>query len=79
VPSGVAIGLYDTIEELLDRAERFLKQGYRRLKIKIQPGWDIEPVRAVRERFGDIPLMADANASYTIRDAKVFEELDRFS
>jgi len=78
VPSGVAIGLYETLEELLERVGRFLAEGYRRVKIKIQPGWDIEPVRAVRERFGPIPLMVDANASYTLADAPVFEELDRF-
>jgi O-succinylbenzoate synthase len=78
VPSGVAIGLYDTIEELIERVERYLAQGYRRVKIKIQPGWDIDPVRAIRDRFRDIPLMTDANAAYTIADAPVFEELDRF-
>jgi len=78
IPSGVAVGLYDTLEELLDRVGRFLVQGYRRVKIKIQPGWDIEPVRAIRERFGSIPLMVDANASYTLADAPVFEEMDRF-
>ena len=78
VPSGVAIGLFDTIEELLERVERFLGRGYRRVKIKIQPGWDIEPVRAIRERFGNIPLMTDANAAYTLADAPIFEELDRF-
>jgi len=78
IPSGVAVGLYDTLEELLDRVGRFLAQGYRRVKIKIQPGWDIEPVRAIRERFGRIPLMVDANASYTLEDAPIFEELDRF-
>ena len=48
------------------------------MKIKIQPGWDVEPVRAVRERFGDVPLMVDANASYSLGQAVVFEELDRF-
>lgn len=78
VPSGAAIGLYDTIEELLQRVERFLGEGYRRVKIKIQPGWDIEPVRAVREAIGDFPLMVDANAAYTLADVKIFEELDRF-
>lgn len=78
VPSGVAVGLYDTPEELLERVGRFLAEGYRRVKIKIQPGWDIEPVRAVRERFGPIPLMVDANASYTPADTPVFVELDRF-
>jgi O-succinylbenzoate synthase len=78
IPSGVAIGLYDTIDELVERVERFVGEGYRRVKIKIQPGWDIEPVRAVREAIGDFPLMVDANAAYTLADVKVFEELDRF-
>ena len=53
-------------------------KGYRRTKIKIQPGWDIEPVRAIRERFGDVPLMVDANAAYSLADAGIFKELDRF-
>ncbi|MCW5982674.1 MAG: o-succinylbenzoate synthase [Bryobacteraceae bacterium] len=78
IASGVAIGLYDTIEELLERVSRYLAAGYRRVKIKIQPGWDVEAVAAIRKQFGDIPLMTDANAAYTIADAPVFEELDRF-
>ena len=78
IPSGVAIGIFDTIEELLERVRRFVTAGYRRVKIKIQPGWDIEPVRAVRERFPGVPLMVDANAAYSIRDLAVFRELDRF-
>ncbi len=78
VPSGVAIGIFDTIDELLDRVDRYRTAGYRRVKIKIQPGWDIEPVRAVRERFGSIDLMVDANAAYTAKDFAIFEELDRF-
>jgi O-succinylbenzoate synthase len=79
IPSGVAVGLYDTIDELLERVARFVGQGYQRVKIKIQPGWDLEPVRAIRERFGDVPLMVDANAAYRLDQASVFEELDRFS
>lgn len=78
VPSGVAIGLYDTIDELLERVNHFIGQGYRRVKVKIQPGWDVEPVRAIRERFPDVPLMVDANTAYTLEDAPVFQELDRF-
>lgn len=78
VPSGVAIGLYETLEELVERVGRFLAEGYRRVKIKVQPGWDIEPVRAVRERFGGIPLMVDANAAYTLDDAPRLAELDRY-
>jgi len=78
IPSGVAIGIFDTIEELVERVGRFLAEGYRRVKIKIQPGWDVEPVRAVRERFGNVPLMVDANAAYKLEDLAVFRELDRF-
>src|SRR6185436_14911586 len=78
IPSGVAIGIFDTIEELLERVQRFVAAGYRRVKIKIQPGWDVEPVRAVRQRFPKIDLMTDANAAYSIRDLAVFQELDRF-
>ena len=78
IPSGVAIGIFDTIEELLERVQRFVAAGYRRVKIKIQPGWDLEPVRAVRQRFPKIDLMTDANAAYSIRDLAVFQELDRF-
>ncbi len=78
VPSGVAIGIYDTVEELLDRVARYVREGYRRVKIKIQPGWDVEPVSRVRERFPHTPLMVDANAAYTIEHLPVFRELDRF-
>lgn len=78
VPSGVAIGLFDTVDELLERVALYLGQGYRRVKIKIQPGWDVEPVARIRERFPQTPLMVDANAAYTLRDAAVFHELDRF-
>lgn len=78
IPSGAAIGLFPTVSELLDRVQKFLGQGYRRIKIKIEPGHDVELVRAVRARFGAIPLMVDANAAYRIEDAKIFERLDEF-
>ncbi|HZT69588.1 MAG TPA: o-succinylbenzoate synthase [Terriglobia bacterium] len=78
VPSGAAIGLMPTAGDLLARVETFLKDGYRRIKIKIMPGHDVELVRAIRGRFGDIPLMVDANAAYCMDDAAVFEELDAY-
>jgi o-succinylbenzoate synthase len=77
IPSGVAIGIYGEIEELLQRVERYSAQGYRRVKIKIEPGWDIEPVRAIRKRFPKLPLMVDANAAYSIADLPMFRELDK--
>jgi o-succinylbenzoate synthase len=78
IESGAAIGLFPTLEELLERVRRFLAEGYRRIKIKIAPGSDVALVGAVRERFGGIPLMVDANAAYRFEDAGVFEKLDRF-
>src|SRR6185369_11232012 len=74
VASGVAIGIYDHVDELLERVARYIAEGYRRVKIKIQPGWDIEPVAAVRAKFKDVPLMVDANAAYTIDDLQIFRE-----
>jgi len=78
VPSGVAIGIFDTIEELIDRVRRYVREGYQRVKIKIQPGWDIEPVAAVRAEFPHLPLMVDANGAYTFNDLQTFCELDDF-
>ena len=79
IESGAAIGLMPTTKELLERVQKFLSEGYRRIKIKIEPGRDVELVRAIRQRFGDIPLMVDANASYTLEHTRIFEELDRFT
>ena len=58
--------------------DRYTTQGYRRVKIKIEPGWDVEPVAAVRARFPNLPLMVDANAAYSIADVAVFRELDAY-
>ena len=78
VASGVAIGIFDRVDQLLERVERYVEQGYQRVKIKIQPGWDVIPVAAVRERFPKTLLMVDANAAYTIADKEIFQELDTF-
>lgn len=79
VPSGLAVGIYDTVEELLERIERYLTDGYRRVKIKIKPGWDVEPLSAVRQRFGDFPLMADANTAYNLAEhGSQLRALDQF-
>ncbi|MGW6690858.1 o-succinylbenzoate synthase [Streptomyces sp. NPDC054961] len=79
VPSGVSVGIMDSVPELLDAVEGFIAEGYLRIKLKIAPGWDVEPVRAVRERFGDaLLLQVDANAAYTLADARHLERLDEF-
>lgn len=78
VPSGVSIGIQDSIPELLDVVQGYLDDGYVRLKLKIKPGWDIEPVRAVREAHPDVPLQVDANAAYTLVDATHLAKLDAY-
>jgi O-succinylbenzoate synthase len=78
IASGVSIGIQDSLDALVDRVEAELSAGYRRIKIKIKPGWDIEAVRSVRDRCGSVPLMVDANAAYTLRDADRLAALDAF-
>jgi O-succinylbenzoate synthase len=78
VESGLAVGLYPSIVELIKTIEAHLEAGYRRVKIKIQPGQDVELVRAVRQHFGDVELSVDANAAYTTADIDIFRELDHY-
>lgn len=79
VPCGVSVGIMDSIDRLLDDVAGYLDAGYVRIKLKIEPGWDVEPVRAVRERFGDgVLLQVDANTAYTLADARHLARLDPF-
>ena len=78
IESGVSIGIQDTLAQLLSKVETELAAGYRRIKIKVKPGWDVGAIRAVRERFGTVPLMADANAAYRLSDADHLRRLDEF-
>ncbi len=76
--SGLAVGIYPDLRGLIGAIEQHLAEGYTRVKIKIQPGWDIDPLTEVRVRFGDIPLMVDANCAYTIEDIAHLGSLDAF-
>ncbi len=79
VDCGVSVGIQHDIGALLEVVDRFLGEGYKRIKLKIEPGWDIEPVRAVRDKFGtDLLLQVDANAAYTLADARHLAHLDEF-
>jgi len=79
VPAGVSVGIMDSVPQLLDAVAGYLDQGYLRIKLKIEPGWDVAPVRAVRERFGDdLLLQVDANAAYTPADTRQLAKLDEF-
>ncbi|HET7696523.1 MAG TPA: o-succinylbenzoate synthase [Vicinamibacterales bacterium] len=78
IPSGVSVGIQDSLEQLAAKVEQELAAGYRRIKIKIKPGWDVSAVEAIRQRFGAVKLMVDANAAYTLGDAAHLAALDRF-
>jgi o-succinylbenzoate synthase len=76
--SGVSLGIETAIEPVFDQIERFQREGYRRIKLKIAPGWDVEVVRRVRERFPTMPLQVDANSAYTLDDVSALKALDDF-
>ncbi len=78
IPCGVSIGIQNSVEELIGKVECELAAGYQRIKIKIKPGWDVDVIRRVRERFPAIRLMGDANSAYTLADAARLKELDEF-
>jgi O-succinylbenzoate synthase len=78
VECGVSIGITDTTDALLGQVDGYLSQGYRRIKLKIAPGIDVERVAAVRAANPDILLSVDANAAYTLEQDSVFMELDAF-
>jgi O-succinylbenzoate synthase len=78
VGAGVAVGIAGSLGALLDAVDAYVSQGYRRIKLKVEPGWDIEPVRAVRERFPDLALQVDANGAYSVGDAEHLAALDPF-
>ncbi len=79
VDCGVSIGIQDDLGRLLDLVDGYLSDGYRRIKLKIEPGNDVAAVRAVRERFGDdVLLQVDANAAYTRADGATLAALDPF-
>lgn len=76
VSVGVSIGIQPTIEALLRRVESFVAAGYQRVKIKIKPGWDWEPLHAVRQVYPTLHLMADANSAYSLADVALLRSLD---
>ena len=78
VDAGVAIGGASSVGELLDAVDRRVGEGYRRVKLKVGPGWDVEPLRAVRERWPDLALQVDANGAYTVDDVAHLVALDDF-
>lgn len=78
VSVGVSVGIEPNLNELLKRIEVHVDEGYARVKLKIKPGWDVDVVRAVRERWPDLAVQVDANSAYRLSDLTVLRELDQF-
>jgi O-succinylbenzoate synthase len=78
IACGVSIGIQNTVNELLNKIDTELAAGYQRIKMKIKPGWDVDVLRQVRERFPGIKLMADANSAYSLEDLEHLKKLDEF-
>jgi len=76
IESGVSIGVQESAGALFAKIDAFLGQGYKRIKLKIKPGKDYDVLAAVRERFPELPLMADANSAYTLADIPMLRKLD---
>jgi o-succinylbenzoate synthase len=78
IPCGVSIGIQETDDDLERTVERELAAGYQRIKIKIKPGRDVEPVARLRQRFPAVHLMVDANSAYRLEDAPLLQQLDAY-
>ena len=78
IECGVSIGIQDSVEQLLEKIRTELDAGYQRIKIKIAPGWDFDVIKRVREEFGPVRLMGDANSAYTLDDIDLFKRMDEF-
>lgn len=78
IPTGVSLGIEPRLDDLIRQVEAAAARGYRRIKLKIKPRWDVDIVAAVRRRFPSLPLMVDANAAYALSDADHLRRLDDF-
>ncbi len=79
IACGVSIGIQDSVDQLLGKIDTEVSAGYRRIKMKIAPGWDVEVIREVRKRFPEILLMGDANSAYRLSDWPLLAALDEFN
>jgi O-succinylbenzoate synthase len=79
IPCGVSIGIQDSIEQLLEKIQIELTAGYRRIKIKVKPGWDVNVLERIRSRWADITLSCDANSAYTLDQVEHLRKFDQFN
>jgi o-succinylbenzoate synthase len=78
ISCGVSIGIQDSVEQLIDKIETELNAGYRRIKVKIKPGWDVRVLERIRAKWADITLSCDANSAYTLDQVEHLRTLDQF-
>ena len=78
VEVGVSIGIQPSMAQLIERVGQFVEAGYQRVKMKIAPDWLVEPIEAIRTRHPDIRLMGDANSAFTLADADLLRQVDRY-
>ncbi len=76
---GGSVGIIKDKNKLLDEISFKIEQGYKRIKLKIKPNWDIQPLEIIRNKFPDVPLMVDANSAYTLNDIDLLKILDNFN
>lgn len=79
VDCGVSVGIPNSMEDLISEVGQYVDEGYRRIKLKVEPGWDLEPLRAVRGEWPEIPLQVDANQAYRRSDAMHLAHFDEFN
>jgi len=79
IACGVSIGIQDSVEQLLEKVETELAAGYRRIKVKCKPGWDVNVFERIRKRWLDILLSCDANSAYTLDQIEHLRQFDRFN
>ena len=78
IPCGVSVGIAPSISALIEEVGGYIKDGYKRIKLKIEPGWDLEAVAEVRRNWPEIPLQVDANQAYSRSDGELLARLDQF-
>jgi o-succinylbenzoate synthase len=76
---GISIGIHEDVNELVATVRGFVEEGYKRIKVKIKPGYDVHVIRELRKHFPKVPLMADANSAYTLADIELLKALDEFN
>src|ERR1700685_2702576 len=79
IPCGVSIGIQDSVEQLLEKIQNELAAGYRRIKIKVKPGWDVNVLERIRSRWAEIILSCDANSAYTLDQVEHLRKFDQFN